>query len=96
MAMVVAVVVVLVVWGGTVGVSQYGDGVREAMQPPYRGESPYSHQVRSAIPQPRQEILSALYRDTAILRPPYWGTPAALAALAVVAVYVIGVMVMDE
>ena len=29
--------------------------------------------VMSAIPQSRQAILTALYRDTALLRPPGWG-----------------------
>ena len=29
----------------------------------------------SAIPQSRQAILTALYRDIALFRPPYCGTP---------------------
>ena len=33
----------------------------------------------SAIPQSRQASLTALYRDTALLRPPYWGTTVCVA-----------------
>ena len=52
-----------------------------SIRPPYRGKPPYSLGVVSAIPQSRQAILTALYRDTAIGIPPYmgiphyWGTP---------------------
>ena len=41
----------------------------------YWGKPPYSFQVMSASPQSRQAILTAFYRDSAFLRPPYGGTP---------------------
>ena len=34
---------------------------------------PYSFQVKRAIPQSRRAILTALYRDTALLKPPHIG-----------------------
>ena len=39
-------------------------------RPPYRGKPPLVFQVMSAIPQSSQAILTALYRETALLRPP--------------------------
>ena len=49
--------------------------IDRAIRPPYGGKPPYSCQVMSAIPQERQAILTALYRDTALIRQPYWGNP---------------------
>lgn len=37
-----------------------------------------SLQDMSAIPQSREASLTAMYRDIALIRPPYWGTPTLL------------------
>ena len=39
------------------------------------GEAHSLIQAASAIPQSRRAILTALYGDTALLRPPFWGAP---------------------
>ena len=44
----------------------YGIEQQGATWPPYLGKPLYSLQVMSAIPQLRQAILTALYRDTAL------------------------------
>ena len=55
-----------IILGNTVGVLPVRLRCARAMRPPYGGKSPYSLHVMSAIPQPCQPIVTALYRDTAL------------------------------
>ena len=58
-------------WCARVNTTALRRSCARATRPPYRGKPPYSFQVMRAIPQSRRAILTALYRDTALLGDPY-------------------------